>query len=139
MLEEPALPLDTAAISGQGTIRANHPMARHNHTHRIRSIRQPNRSNRTRPSDPFRKLPIGNRSAAGNLSQCPPHLALKIRTHRLYRQFINRIKLARKISPYRFGQTRCIASLLYRESIFSILNPQGTLHTGLMFIPLNSP
>src|SRR5271155_3428375 len=97
MFEQPGFALEPAAVPGERTIGADHPVARNHNSNRIGAIRQPNRPNGSRPANLLRKFPVRNRRAAWNASQRAPHLALKRCAARLYRQAVDGRQLSSKI------------------------------------------
>src|SRR5690348_4835014 len=104
MLQQPALEFETAAITGQGPIRAHNTMAWHDHSYRICAVREAHGANRRWPANPRGELRIGGGTAAGNRSQRMPHLALKRRAAGRHRQRIKGSEIASEVTADRIAQ-----------------------------------
>ena len=59
MTQEPALPFQSATITGQCGIRADYPVTRNNDGNRVCSISHPNRSHRFWPAHPYGEAAVG--------------------------------------------------------------------------------
>src|SRR6516162_4004404 len=75
--EEPALPADAAAISGETSISADDPVARNHNGNRVCGIGQADRTDGFRPAQLARQRPITQRCTGLDRSDCRPNLALK--------------------------------------------------------------
>jgi hypothetical protein len=111
MPQQPRFAFHPSTISSKRSIRPDHTMARHNHGNRVRAVRQAHSSHRGRPADPFRQLPVGNRSTAWNPPQFQPNLLLKLRPLGVHRQLVNCVQLAREIPRDR---ARCAQTAIRR-------------------------
>jgi hypothetical protein len=73
--EEPALPADAAAISGESSISADDPVARNHNGNRVCGIGQADRTDGFRPAELARQRPITQRCTGLDRSDCRPPLA----------------------------------------------------------------
>jgi hypothetical protein len=116
MIEQPALPLDPAAIPGERTIRSNHAMTRDNDSHGIRSVGETDSPNRSRAADAFGELSVGDSRAAGNLPERAPNLELKWSATSLNLQRIQDADLSSEVASKRIGKPVWIPSGFKQES-----------------------
>ncbi len=135
MFQQPTLPLDPSSIPGQRSIRSNHAVTWHHHSHRVCAVRQPNRPHRLRSSNLLSQLGVRNRCAASDSSQSKPHFPLKRSARCFHRQGVNGHQFPRKVTPDCLRQTIRIARRLQRESIDSIMMPKHRLQTRLVVAP----
>src|SRR5262244_2186294 len=75
--EQPALPADAAAISGETSISADDPVARNHNGYRVCGIGQADRTDGFRAAQLSRQRPITQRCTGLDRSECSPNLALK--------------------------------------------------------------
>ena len=79
MARQPALALDAAAIAGERTIGADHPVARDDETDRVGAVGQPHRPHCRRLADALCQRAIAQRRAGRDGAQGGPDRALKRR------------------------------------------------------------
>jgi hypothetical protein len=77
MREQPLLAVETTAVPGQRSIRADHPMAGHQDGNGIASVRESHRPRCIRIADMFRELTVAPRFSVGNLGERVPDALLE--------------------------------------------------------------
>src|SRR4051812_2882103 len=97
MFQQPLLAWQSAAIAGQLTVGADHPMARDYDADRIQTVRGAHCPTRSRPTDRGGELTIAARFASWNLPQGLPNFALKRRAVRRDRQVVDRTQVTVEI------------------------------------------
>ncbi len=125
MAQEPALAFDAATVASEGTVGADHAVARNNDPNGIGTIGQADGSDGVWAADALREGSVRDSGAAGYLPQGTPDFALKGCASSLHGQRVNRGQVASKIADDCRGETAGILGRLDCESIYAVVKLQG--------------
>ena len=140
MNEQPALPADAAAISGEASIGTDESVARNHNGNRVCAVGQTNRTDRFRVPQLTRQCSITQRCAGLDRSECCPNLALKRSASGCDRDSIDRAEIAREVVADRAPNCCGCGTVLYREvmSFRSVMESKETPHARLKVVKVQS-
>src|SRR5688572_7818415 len=101
VLEQPALALEPAAVTGQRAVGSDEAMAGNHQADWIRAVREAHRADRQRTLQPVRHAPVAERRSRGNCAQRAPHVALERRAAGLDGNLVDGLQFAREIAAQR--------------------------------------
>jgi hypothetical protein len=131
--QKPALAMETAAVSGERSIRPDYPVTRNHDGHGIRAVGQADCPHRGAVSDSARELAIRQRLAAPDLPQRGPHRALKLRAFEDDRQAVDGRQVTGEIRAQRGGQSARIRCATRGGS--GAIGAELPLHAGVAVVP----
>src|SRR6185312_6532874 len=101
MVEQPALALHAAAVTGERAVGSDHAMTGDNHANWIRSVGETDGPDREGTANFFSKLAVGERFAAGDRAEGFPDLALEWSSRGLHGEFVYCRKVSGEIALHR--------------------------------------
>src|SRR6516165_8470819 len=118
VVEEPALAVETAAVAGQRTIRANDAVAGDDDRDGVGAVGEAYSADGRRTTDVLRDFAVRSRGAAWDSAERAPYILLKVCADGLHRNRVDSVEVCGEVALESSGETVGIIGAVEAEAVF---------------------